>query len=1538
MNDPKTSSPPPLHKASPDYDYSNHEKSLPPSPPSSRRSASSRTPSSRSSRGQPQNAPTAKELLRMLAEEQETTRDLQQQLTFSTSQLVFEQDRADMAERKIKEAVIRFKDANDARISAQADAARLREELKLYKSALEEAQKEIFKAQNILKDIEGRKREAEEEATQLRRKLRKMNEEKMIDMAREEGRKQGLEEGLEMGKDIGYLRGRNQGYVNGRSTADKMMERYFSPPSESEARRSRGEPDLPPEGDVPYTATTTRFPVSGGSAPSSSSSSSSEREVSRYSRTGGTRTASARTTMYSPAQPHAEIPPDGFIPEVDASMIIRLPPPHELVRPPPAPADQSPSSRPVSPSPYMPPVPVPGDVPALMVPEPRSPGNPLYELSGERQHRRVRRRSSGESVSSSTRTSELDLLNAPEYVPNRGHRSSGLSVIPEVASFQEASTPSSRSMKQMGEDRVDEAGFVHVSMPAPLTAAEMASLKARSGSQSLSVDQKGYSRPGSTSSSGTVNITIQPPSRPASNNSAATTRPHLLSPADADRPIPLPHQTAAVDTTDSTIVMSLPDGALPPGFVPAGLQGTETSYTGAGVPLPPSTMGSYHSRLPSQGYGGYDGSVRGEMETPVVIPPPSGRSGHEETDDSSSDTDTLTTPPRRYQVPSSGGYSAAGVALPGSIPHLGLHSASASGDIGLVQYALSHGQPVNSVLDGVLPLHAASAGGNVLVVNFLIDSGADVNAPRLPRRYSDRSRDTTTPIVGTSGSTPLHFAAANGHLPVVRTLLSRGAIPDRADKHGITPELIARQNGWIECADVLAHASTSVKVGHRVSATTPSDAFSQQRGPSCSVEHLEASLRKRLHFKRSVDHTLSATGGTSDPEAKPPLAASSIRSDQESLPQDSRLEDNSASLATQTMPSPFGRPPSLPQALDESSIKPAFPVRSVRPRSAGTGADSRKLHSKLSLLSLFKKSNTDGSSSSVASLSESPVPLSSPSRPVPIPTFRAHPSNTPPVSPRSIQIPLSSSPRDTSHRQYHRHKLESSTSLINVRAYPLHPADLHSVLTAERSRNPSVSAASIISAPDDDSGSADGSPSIFGTPIKSGILRMHNRSHSGHGSISQPGSLPRNIRFERSVSESTHLPGRARSPGSRAQLENRMRSLGIAPDGQHEDEYDRIPDTIEESPIVPHAIPPVFVNVILDHDDDPEEEYGIPLSNLELHPTQDHSSANSQLPFSINVPPTEDALAESRLRGDSVSSTSTTATASTYPQSSSSDAAWSITTPSTPHLPGSPRIQPALGESDVEETREPHQPPRRLHFPFDIDISSISSRAQAEELVQRTQQSILNMEQYIEQHAERDSETGRTPLSAKLAAYGESLAIERRLKEKATVETPEQAADVGHFNGGVSLLSATKPSHVYPSPHSGRSASSSGNASQAQQSEHLRQTTWPDDSPGFASSPPRESIQTSPRSRSPDANSDLASSCHAGVPLSRVSTAPSYDPTSARRGRERDPSRSFQKLTRMGFSTFDNWHPSPVKGRASRSPPPSLRFGIRTIMQSFQGK
>lgn len=83
-----------------------------------------------------------------------------------------------------------------------------------------------------------------------------------------------------------------------------------------------------------------------------------------------------------------------------------------------------------------------------------------------------------------------------------------------------------------------------------------------------------------------------------------------------------------------------------------------------------------------------------------------------------------------------------------------------------------HGQPVNSVLEGLLPLHAAASSGSEVVVVRLIEAGADVNAPvsrvfpfsvqpcgsyiiivqRLPLRYSNEKAKGGTVIVGTSGT------------------------------------------------------------------------------------------------------------------------------------------------------------------------------------------------------------------------------------------------------------------------------------------------------------------------------------------------------------------------------------------------------------------------------------------------------------------------------------------------------------------------------------------------------------------------------------------------------------------------------------------------------------------------------------------------------------------------------------------------------------------------------------------------------------------
>lgn len=127
---------------------------------------------------------------------------------------------------------------------------------------------------------------------------------------------------------------------------------------------------------------------------------------------------------------------------------------------------------------------------------------------------------------------------------------------------------------------------------------------------------------------------------------------------------------------------------------------------------------------------------------------------------------------------------------------MGMHNAAASGNVGLVKYALENGQPANSVLNGVLPLHAGCTGGSEPVVRLLLAHGADVNAQRLKSK-------TTGTAPGTEGSTPLHFAAANGHAGIVKLLLEHGARPGAADKDGFLPEALAAGNGHQDSVELL---------------------------------------------------------------------------------------------------------------------------------------------------------------------------------------------------------------------------------------------------------------------------------------------------------------------------------------------------------------------------------------------------------------------------------------------------------------------------------------------------------------------------------------------------------------------------------------------------------------------------------------------------------------------------------------------------------------------------------------------------------------
>lgn len=278
--------------------------------------------------------------------------------------------------------------------------------------------------------------------------------------------------------------------------------------------------------------------------------------------------------------------------------------------------------------------------------------------------------------------------------------------------------------------------------------------------------------------------------------------------------------------------------------------------------------------------------------------------------------------------------------------------------------------------------------------------------PRLPRKYSnDKHRDTSNPIVGSSGSTPLHFAAANGHEKVVTLLLQYGAHPTRADKHGIIPEVLARQNGWTRCAEILSKWCHEKDRDLRERETLKGIAPAPELEPSTTTSRLDSledkAFETKLKVKRSIDTAINMfrppfpsppSSGQFAPDASyttspPPMAGFAPF---EPSPDASTAEEF------------FPRRPSLPHIFEclphhhnysqsqsqssnqhhssKSTGRPSF-SSSRRPRSAGTDAEGPsqsiaggvtapapasmsstpgRVRGKISLRHMFKKYTGDG--------------------------------------------------------------------------------------------------------------------------------------------------------------------------------------------------------------------------------------------------------------------------------------------------------------------------------------------------------------------------------------------------------------------------------------------------------------------------------------------------------------------------------------------------------------------------------------------------
>src|SRR5580704_9244241 len=143
-------------------------------------------------------------LLRLLITEEYEAKETRKLLHSILSQLNSSSQRVTEAEaqRRTLESsrVVQGMQITQTVIVAQQEASRAIQEAGLYKAQLAKAQREILRAREIVQAVEMQRDDAERAAAKARTMARRLNEEKVLFLAREEGRKEGFEEGMKMGR------------------------------------------------------------------------------------------------------------------------------------------------------------------------------------------------------------------------------------------------------------------------------------------------------------------------------------------------------------------------------------------------------------------------------------------------------------------------------------------------------------------------------------------------------------------------------------------------------------------------------------------------------------------------------------------------------------------------------------------------------------------------------------------------------------------------------------------------------------------------------------------------------------------------------------------------------------------------------------------------------------------------------------------------------------------------------------------------------------------------------------------------------------------------------------------------------------------------------------------------------------------------------------------------------------------------------------------------------------------------------------------
>ncbi|KAF8590694.1 hypothetical protein K439DRAFT_43033 [Ramaria rubella] len=187
----------------------------------------------------------ARHLTRLFARDEAEAIEMRKVLIRTSERLEQESRRAAEAETRAREAEARVLALQAARQTAQANALREQEALKAYQAQVETARNEILRAQKELNIMAAEKERAEVEAANERSKARAMAKEMEIQLALEQGRREG--------KTQGFVDGRKEGWHLGTKHAYKEIFRDEAGLSS----RSTMTPPFTSAGQQPTTSTTT---------------------------------------------------------------------------------------------------------------------------------------------------------------------------------------------------------------------------------------------------------------------------------------------------------------------------------------------------------------------------------------------------------------------------------------------------------------------------------------------------------------------------------------------------------------------------------------------------------------------------------------------------------------------------------------------------------------------------------------------------------------------------------------------------------------------------------------------------------------------------------------------------------------------------------------------------------------------------------------------------------------------------------------------------------------------------------------------------------------------------------------------------------------------------------------------------------------------------------------------------------------------------------------------------------------------------------